>query len=72
MNLMLEMFFQCIMLLSFVDYTIRRHSSVDSSTPTILPSWVRIPSTPPTLSIIVKFVLHLSCEKNENKQKEAG
>ena len=28
------------------------------------------PSTP--LSFIVKFVLYLSCEKNENKQKEAG
>ena len=33
---------------------------------------VRIPSTSSMLSIIVKFVLYLSCEKNENKQKEAG
>ena len=49
------------------------YSSVDSSTPTILPPWVRIPCTPSTLlSSIVKFVLYLSCEKNENKQKEAG
>ena len=49
------------------------HSSVDSSAPTILPPWVRVPSTPYMfLSFIVKFVLYLSYEKNENKQKEAG
>ena len=47
-----------------------RHSSVDSSAATILPPWVRVPSTSSTiLSFIVKFVLYLSCEKNENKQK---
>ena len=47
-----------------------RHSSVDSS---MLPSRVRVPSTPSTLlSFKVKFVLYLSCERNENKQKEAG
>ena len=43
-----------------------RHSSVDSSVPTILPPWVQVPSTPCTLL----FVLYLSCEKNENKQKK--
>ena len=33
---------------------------------------IRVPSPPSTLlSFTVKFVLHLSCEKNENKQKEA-
>ena len=48
-----------------------RHSSVDSSAPTILPPWVHIPSTPSTL-FIVKFVLYLCWEKDENKQKEAG
>ena len=45
-----------------------RHSSVDSSAPTILPPWVRVPSTP---SFIV-FVLYFLCEKNEKEQKEAG
>ena len=46
-----------------------RHSSVDLSAPTILPTRVRVPSTPSTLlSFIVKFMLYLSCEKNENKQ----
>ena len=50
-----------------------RRSSVDSSMPTILPRRVRIPSTPSMLlSFIVKFVLYLSCERNQNKQKEAG
>ena len=39
--------------------------------PTILLPRVQIPSAPSTLSIIIKFVLYLSCEKNENKQKEA-
>ena len=43
------------------------------SVPTILPLQVRVPSTPSKLaSIVVKFVLYLSCEKNEKKQKEAG
>ena len=48
---------------------------MDSSAPSILPPWVWLSSTPPTLlSFIVKFVLYFSlhCEKNENKQKEAG
>ena len=46
---------------------------VDSSVPTILPPQVRIPCTPSTLLwFIVKFVLYLSFEKTENKQKEAG
>ena len=43
--------------------------------PSILPSLVRVPSTPfMLLPFLVKFVLYLSlhCEKNENKQKEAG
>ena len=49
-----------------------RHSSGDSSAPTILPPQVWVPSTPSMLlSFIVKFVLYLPCEKNENKQKEA-
>ena len=49
-----------------------RHSSVDESVPTILPPRVRVPSTPSMLlSFGVKFVLYLSCEKNENKQKDA-
>ena len=43
-----------------------------SSAPNILPSRVQIPDTSSTLlSFIVKFVLFLSREKNENKQKEA-
>ena len=49
-----------------------RHSSVDSSAPSIMPPRVRLPSTPSMLlSFIVKFVLYLSllCEKNENKPK---
>ena len=52
---------------------VNRHSSVDSSAPTILPPQVRVPSTRSMiLSLTVKFVLYLSREKNENKQKEAG
>ena len=43
---------------------------VDSSAPTILPQWVRVPSTPSTLLSFIVFVLYLQCEKNENKQKE--
>ena len=50
-----------------------RHSSVDSSVSTFLMPLVRVPSTPAALlSFIVKFVLYLFCEENENKQKEAG
>ena len=49
-----------------------RQSSVDLSAPTIMPPQVRVPRTPyMLLSFIVKFVLYMSCEKNENKQKEA-
>ena len=45
-------------------------SSVDSSTPSIMPPWVRVPrKTSTLLTLIVKFVLCLSCEKNENKRK---
>ena len=43
-----------------------RHSSVDSSAPTILPPRVRVQAYH-LLSFIAKFLLHLSCE---NKQKE--
>ena len=49
------------------------YSAVDSTAPTILPPWVRVPSTPSMLSsFIVQYVLYLSWEKNKNKQKEAG
>ena len=48
------------------------HSSVDSSAFTILMPRVRDPSTPSTLFSFIVFVLYLSCEKNKNKQKEAG
>ena len=49
-----------------------RHSSVDSSVPTILLPRVQVPSRPSTLLYFtVKFVLYLSCENNENK-KVAG
>ena len=47
------------------------HSSVELSVPTILPPQVRVLSTPSTLFSFIVFVLYLSCEKNENKQKEA-
>ena len=40
-----------------------RHSSVDSSAPTILLPRVRVRSTPSTP---LSFVLYLSCEKDEN------
>ena len=49
-----------------------RHSSVDSPAPTIMPPRVRVPSTPSMLLSFIVFVVYLSCEKNENKQKEAG
>ena len=50
---------------------------VDSSVPSILLPWVRVPSTPSTLfstyiAQIVCLSFELECEKNENKQKEAG
>ena len=44
-------------------------SSVDSSAPTILPPWVRVPSTLFTLLSFIVFVLYLPCEKNKNKEK---
>ena len=47
-----------------------RYSSMESSVPTILPHWVRVPNTPSTLlSFIVKFVLCLAWENYENKSK---
>ena len=54
-----------------------RYSSVDSSAPSILPPQVWVPSTPSTLSSIyiaqiVYLSFELECEKNQNKQKEAG
>ena len=54
-----------------------RHSSVDSSAPSILLPRVRVPSTPSTLfSIYIVQIVNLSfeleCEKNKNIQKEAG
>ena len=56
--------------LKLVDLGVR-HSSVDLSEPTILRPRVRVPSTPSMLSsFIVNFLLYLSCEKKENKQKE--
>ena len=45
---------------------------MDLSTPTILLPRAQIQSTPSMLlQFIVNFVLYLSLEKNENKQKEA-
>ena len=49
-----------------------RHSSMDLSVPTILLPRVRVQSIPSMLLSIVVFVLYLSSEKNEIKQKEAG
>ena len=49
-----------------------RHSLVDSSAPTILLPWVRVPSTPSTLLSFLVFVVYLPCENNENKQKDVG
>ena len=46
-----------------------RHSSVDLSAPSILLPWVRVPITPSTLLSI--YILIVSYEKDENKQKEA-
>ena len=43
--------------------------SVESSAPTIPLPRVRVPSTPSMLFSFLVFVLNLSCEKNENKQK---
>ena len=55
--------------------THKLHLTLKARKPSILPSLVRVPSTPfMLLPFLVKFVLYLSlhCEKNENKQKEAG
>ena len=49
-----------------------RHSSVDSSAPTILTPWVQIPSTTSMVLSFIVVMIDLSCEKNKNKQKEAG
>ena len=51
-----------------------RHSSVDSSAPTILLPWVWVPSTPSTLlSFIVKFVLYFfHVKRTKVRKKEAG
>ena len=46
------------------------HSSVDSSVPSNLPTWVRLPSTPSMLNQFIYELCHV--EKEENKQKEAG
>ena len=46
-----------------------RHSSGDSSVPTILSPRVRVPNTPSTLSSIIVFVQYLSCGIDENKQE---
>ena len=46
------------------------HSSMDSS---VLPiSLPRFESKAHHQSFLVKFVVYLSCEKNENKEKEVG
>ena len=50
---------------------------MDLSAPSIMPPQVRVPSTPSTLfSIYIVQIVYLSfeleCEKNKNKQKEAG
>ena len=53
----------------------RRHSSVDSSLPTILRSWVQIPSLPSTLLPFYSKILlwlSLSWEKDDNKPKKRG
>ena len=47
-----------------------RHSSEDSSAPSILLPQVRVPSTPSTLLSI--YIWIESCGKDKNKQKEAG
>ena len=45
----------------------------NTSAPTILLPWVRVPNTPSTLlSFIVKFLPYFSSDMTENKQKEAG
>ena len=46
---------------------------MDSSAPSILPPWVRVPSAFSIYIVqIVYFSFELECESNENKQKEAG
>ena len=46
-----------------------RHNSVESSAPTILQPWVRVPSIPSVLLSFIVFVLYFSCEENKNKSK---
>ena len=46
-----------------------RHSSVDSSAPTILLPRVWVPRTPFMLFYFIVFVLYLSCEKNGKTKK---
>ena len=45
-------------------FQVCRYRSVDSSAPTILPPWVRFPSTQSTLLSFIVFVLYLSLIKN--------
>ena len=47
-----------------------RHSSVDSSTPTILPPRVRVPSTPSML--LSNYIDLCHVEKTKINKKEAG
>ena len=66
-------YFCATMLLSKKSLLGCRHSSVDYFAPTILPTQIRVPNTPYLhLLFIVKFMLRLYCEKNENKQKWGG
>ena len=48
------------------------HSLVYLSVPTIWEPRVRVPSTPSSLSFILKFVLYLSCEKTKINNKRPG
>ena len=47
-----------------------RHSSVNSSTPSILPPWVQIPST--LTMLLSNNIWIVTCRNDENKQTEAG
>ena len=49
-----------------------RHSLVDLSAPSIQLPRVRVPSTPSMLFQIVYLSFELECDKNKNKQKDAG
>ena len=50
----------------FAQYKGCHHSLVDSSTPTILPHWVRVPCTP---SMLLSFILKFVYWKEPNKRK---